>query len=133
MIIITLRMSLPTPIIAKILRLADLPIDTRLFYNIKPRKLMSPFIQHDPDFPIHLMRTHAIMDYISVRMKGPRVKCYPECFRIDYECSHHQLRDEDPDTWLCHAEYHAMYHDEAFRKSVDEVYSVITKRHSASQ
>ena len=36
-------------------------------------------------------------------------RTHTPCGRRDWLCSHHQLEDGDPDTWLCHAECHALH------------------------
>ena len=102
-------MSLPIDIICDIVYLAELPIDTRLALKMKPRKLVSPF-----EADAELMRTHDVMNYDACRKKGYYTKPYPDCFRRDCYCSHHELCDFDHRSWLCHAEYHEMYHNDAW-------------------
>ena len=126
--------SLPIDIISDILYLAELPIDTRLAFGIKPKKLVSPFPE-SPSEDCSLMRTHSVMDYDACHMKGYRTNAYPEFFRLDRDCSHHQLCDSDRDSWLCHAEYHARYHEcvtrntsqgiTGMQRRTNEIYSVL--------
>ncbi len=107
-------------IVTDILYLANQPIDTRLALKMKPRKLAVP-IPEDPADPLPgrylnwetcpLMLAHNIILYHAICMKGEcKTKPYPDIEREDYLCSHHQLEHGDSDTWLCHADFHALYY-----------------------